>query len=307
MAIAAQDYRRYLDPAVLARITGLDLRARLMVQGFISGLHRSPAHGFSVEFAEHRKYCQGDDLRFMDWKVFGRTDKHYIKEYEQESNLRLLLAVDCSESMTYKSVESPLSKREYAMSVAAALAYLAVQQSDAVGLAVFDTRLHYTGRPSNHPGRWKTVVTELAQTPSRGRTAFRAVLDELADTLHQRHLIILISDLLGPEEEILSGLKHLRHERHELVVFHVLDRAELTFPFSRPVQFMGLEDMEPLTAEPRVMRQHYLRQLHAFVDRLRGGCHEQQIDYEVFDTSASLGAALSSYLSARAASARRWR
>src|SRR5215510_15081768 len=148
MPAALENYRKYLDPAVLARIGVLDLRARRLVDGFIAGMHRSPSHGMSIEFAEHRKYSQGDDLRFLDWKVYGRTDKHYIKEYEQETNLKLLLAVDCSESMNYKSRSSIFSKREYATTVAAALAYLALHQADAVGLATFDTRLHRTGRAS---------------------------------------------------------------------------------------------------------------------------------------------------------------
>src|SRR5207249_2128800 len=162
----------------LARISGLDLRARMLVEGFIAGMHRSPAHGLSIEFAEHRKYSQGDDLRFMDWKVYGRTDKYYIKEYEQESNLRLLLVVDTSESMSYKSTDAAWSKRDYAITVAAGLSYLAVQQGDAVGAVTFDTAIHKHGRPSNQPGEWKHVISELQQSSAKGKTSFRAVMDE---------------------------------------------------------------------------------------------------------------------------------
>jgi uncharacterized protein (DUF58 family) len=306
MLDTAKDYRKYLDPGVLAQVSGLGLRARLVVQGFIGGLHRSALHGYSIEFAEHRKYCQGDDLRFLDWKVFGRTDKHYIKEYEQETNLKLLVAVDCSESMNYQSTGSPLSKRQYAMTLAAALAYLALQQADAVAVATFDSALRHVSRASNNPAQWKLVVEELERSSANGRTSFRSVLDELAETLSGRHLVVLISDLLGPPAGIITGLKHLRHRRHEPIVLHVLDRAELTFPFTRPVRFRGLEGLGDLAAQPGTIRQRYLDELRAFLDALRRGCHAQQTDYAVLDTSAPLTAALSAYLSTRADRARRW-
>lgn len=304
MAQTVEDYRKYLDPQVLSRVGGLELRARLLVQGFISGMHRSPAHGFSVEFAEHRKYSQGDDLRFLDWKVFGRTDKHYIKQYEQESNLQLIFAVDSSESMAYRSQESAWSKREYAMTVVAAMAYLALQQADSVALATFDTKLRRVGRESNHPGKWKSIVQELVATEPRGQTAFRGVLDELAESIRERHVVVLVSDFFGAPEEIMAGIKHLRHRRHEPVVMQVMDHAEMTFPFETPLQLVGLESLPPVAVEPRVMRDHYLREMRAFVDQLRRGCHEQQCDYELFDTSEPLAGVLSAFLNARAARAR---
>lgn len=307
MVQAVEDYRRYLDPQVLARISGLELRARLLVQGFISGMHRSPSHGFSVEFAEHRKYTQGDDLRFMDWKVYGRTDKHYIKRHEQESNLQLHFAVDTSESMSYQCASAPWSKRDYAITLVAAMAYLALQQADSVALTTFDSRIHRTSKASNNPAKWRSITRELLATGSHGTTAFRAVLDELAEASHERQLIVLVSDFLGPPEEIIAGLKHLRHRRHEPVVMHVMDHAELTFPFDRSVQLVGLEDLPPVVVEPRVMRDHYLRELDAFLSSLRKSCHEQQTDYALFDTSESLAGALSAYLTSRSARARRWR
>lgn len=303
MIEAVEDYRKYLNPQVLAAIGGLELRARMLVQGFVSGMHRSPAHGFSVEFAEHRKYSQGDDLRFLDWKVFGRTDKHYIKQYEQESNLQLLFAVDSSESMAYKSAGSPWSKREYAMTIVAAMAYLALRQADSVALATFDTKLRRYGRESNQPGRWKSIVHELSVTPTRGRTAFRSVMDELAESTRERHLVVIVSDFLGPPEEIRAGIKHLRHRRHEPVIMQVLDHAELTFPFESPLQLVGLEDMAPVVVEPRVMRDHYMSELRAFIDELRKACHEQQSDHELFDTSESLAGPLSAFLNTKASRA----
>jgi uncharacterized protein (DUF58 family) len=305
MVQIAEDYRRYLDPSALARISRLDLRARRLAEGFIAGRHRSPTYGFSVEFAQHRKYAQGDDLRHIDWKVYGRTDKHYVKQFLQESNMQLLLAVDTSRSMSYRHDDSPMSKRDYAMTVAAAVAFIAVQQSDHVALAVFDSRLHRLGRPSNHPGKWKNVVLELAQRPEGGRTAFKAVLDELAETLHRRHLVVVISDLFGPADDILAGIKHLRHRHHEPIVLQVLDRAELTYPFQRPLRFLGLEDDGAMITEPRAMRRRYLARLEAFIRELRQGCRRQRTDFEVLDTSAPVNTALHTILAARAASMRR--
>ncbi len=306
MSERQEDYRRYLDPAVLAQIGALDLRARLLVEGFISGMHRSPAHGFSIEFAEHREYTQGDDLRFLDWKVYGRTDKHYIKEYEQETNLRLLLAVDCSESMSYRSAGSPMSKREYATTVAAALSYLALQQADAVAVATFDDVVHRTRRASNNPAKWRGVVHELAQAPVGGKTSFRSVFDALAETLHQRHLVVILSDLFGPVNEITSGIQHLRHQRHEPLVLQVLDHAELTFPFARPLELVGLEGAGKQVAEPRIVREHYLRSIENFIATLRRSCHEHRTDFEVLDTSAPVNTALAAYLSTRTDRARRF-
>ncbi|MFQ5422730.1 MAG: DUF58 domain-containing protein [Phycisphaerae bacterium] len=301
MVRATQDYRRYLDPAVLAKISGLDLRARRLVQGFISGMHRSPHRGFSVEFAEHRKYSQGDDVRFIDWKVFGRTDKHYVKQYVQETNLQLLLLVDCSESMRYRSPASALSKREYAVTAAAALAYLALQQSDAVGAATFDTELHPATRTSNNPGQWKAVVRTLEQAEGTGGTAFRTVMDMLAESLAHRHMIVILSDLFGEPHDIVSGLKHLRHRGHEPIVLQILDDAELNFPFSKPLRFRGLEGTGEVLTEPRVIRERYLRVIRAFIDEMRRGCHDQRIDFEFFNTRASMSTVLSAFLATRAA------
>lgn len=301
MVRASEDYRRYLDPAVLAKISGLDLRARRLVQGFISGMHRSPHRGFSVEFAEHRKYSQGDDIRFIDWRVYGRTDKHYVKQYEQETNLQLLMLVDCSDSMNYRSANSSMSKREYAITAAAALAYLALQQSDAVGVATFDTALHRVTRTSNNPGQWKAVVQALEQAAGTGKTSFRPVLDQLAETLGRRHMVVILSDLFGETPGVLSGLKHLRHRGHEPIVLHVLDDAELNFPFNKPVRFRGLEDQGVLMTEPSVMRDRYLQEVRAFVGEVRRGCHEQHVDYDVFNTRDPMSATLGTFLATRAA------
>lgn len=293
--------RTYLDPAVLSKLHGLELRARRLVEGFISGMHRSPYRGYSVEFAEHRKYSQGDDLRHLDWKVYGRTDKHYVKQFEQETNLHLLLAVDCSESMSYRWSRSPLSKGHFAATLAAAMAYLALQQSDAVSVALFDDRLKRVTRPTNHPAHWKAIVRELEHAGTgTGTTAIRGSLDALAESLGRRHMVVLLSDLLPGAEDAMIGVKHLLHRGHEVLVMQVLDHAELTFPFEGPTQFRGLEGAGRIRIEPRAMRREYLAALESALEALRRGCRRERVDYRVFDTSESAGTALSMFLATRA-------
>ncbi|MCK6456928.1 MAG: DUF58 domain-containing protein [Phycisphaerae bacterium] len=299
MPATLHEYRKYLDPAVLARLTGLELRARHLVEGFVSGMHRSPYRGHSVEFAEHRKYCQGDDLRHLDWRVLARTDKHYVKQYDQETNLQLTFVVDCSASMSFRSPDSPLSKREYATALAAALAYLALRQSDAVGLAVFDDRVTRFVRHSNQPTHWKAIVAELEHAPTARTTRLRHALDEIAEQLERRHVIVLISDLFDEPDEILHGLRHLRYRRHEPIVYHVLDHAELTFPFQELTRFEGLEEGGHLLTQARAVRDGYLAELNAFIDDVRRRCRQQRVDYALFDTREPLDRALSVFLATR--------
>ncbi len=299
--MSEHDYRKFLDPKVLSKISGLELRARLMIEGFLSGIHHSPQRGLSVEFADHRVYAQGDDLRHIDWKVFGRTDKYYIKEYEQETNLNLMLVVDCSESMNYRSDEELMTKHEYATSIAAALAYLTLQQQDAVGLTLFDEHLTHFIRPSNNAHHWRVLVHELAGRTGRAKTSLARVLSELAERLHRRVLILLISDLLDAPEAILKGLKLLRYRRHEIIVWHVWDPAELNLPFSGPTMFDGLEASGRLLTDPRALRARYLEEVERLQSQLRTGCGHMMIDYTVFHTAMALDAALSGYLATRSA------
>jgi uncharacterized protein (DUF58 family) len=295
------DYRRYLDPAVLAKIGGLELRARLIVEGFFSGMHHSPHRGLSVEFADHRAYVQGDDLKHIDWKVYAKTDKYYIKEYEQETNLDLMLMVDGSESMSYRSPGSGMSKYDYASSVAAAVAYLTLQQQDSVGLTVFDEHLRHFVRPSNNAQHWRTIIKELSAGTGAAKTSIGRVLDELAERLGHRMLVILISDLFDDPTSILRGLKHLRFRHHELIVWNIWDRAELTMPFQGPVMFEGLETTGDLLIDPRSLRERYLDEVERFLTQLRLGCGPMHVDFTVFDTSLPLDAALSGYLATRSA------
>jgi uncharacterized protein (DUF58 family) len=289
-----------ITPRLLAGLGSLELRARMLVEGLISGMHRSPYRGFSVEFTEHRKYSQGDDLKHLDWKVYGRSDKYYVKQYEQETNLRLLLVLDASESMAYRGDARGLSKYEYAAVLAAALSYLVLQQADAVGLAAFDETPGRVLRASNRRGQYAALLQELQRPPGGRATRIRAVLDSLAEQLVHRHLIVILSDLFDRPDEALRGLHHLRHRRHELLVLHVMDHAELEFPFKSLTRFTGLEGIEPLLTEPRIIRDRYLAEVRRFIETLRRGCHELKADYELFDTSLPLDTALSGYLATRA-------
>jgi uncharacterized protein (DUF58 family) len=318
MTATMETPRRLLDPAVLARITGLEFRARMVVEGFVSGMHRSPYRGFSVEFAEHRKYSQGDDLRHLDWRVLGRTDRYYVKQHSLETNLQLMLLVDASASMRYRSQNSGLSKRDYAGAVAAAMAYLALHQADAVGLAMLDSHGGRVVRASNNPAQWKALVREMEETfADNGTTGgtpvlrgpnkqanLSAMLDHLADVLTRRHVVVVLSDLFEDVPEVLGGLARLRHRRHEVIVFHVMDHAELTLPFSQPTCFVGLEDDGLLRTHPRLIRQRYLREVRGFINRVQAGCRQRRIDHELLDTSRPLDRALAGFLAVRAARVR---
>ena len=301
MEESTEQSQDYLDPKILARISGLELRARLIVEGFFSGMHRSPQRGVSVEFADHRIYSQGDDLRHVDWKVFGRTDKYYIKEYEQETNLELMLVVDCSESMSFSSVRNGMTKHEYATSLAAAISYLALQQQDSVGLALFDEHLTQCIRPSSNTQHWKTLVRELAGSTGPAKTSLEGVIGELVERLPHRTLVILISDLFDDEDGILRGLKRLRYHRHEPMVWNLWDEAELSLPYAGPTMFHGLEETGRLLAEPGSLRLRYLEEVRGFQSRMGAQCANMQVDYAIFNTSRSLGAALSNYLATRSA------
>jgi uncharacterized protein (DUF58 family) len=297
------DQTNTLDPQVLATLENLDLRARLIVEGFISGLHKSPFHGFSVEFAQHREYVPGDDLRRIDWKVFARSDRHYIKEYEEETNLVAYVLLDISESMRYAS--GAMSKLDCGATLAAALMYLMLEQRDSVGLALFDDHVRRLIRDSSNPAQRIELIHALENVQPDGKTDIGLVLDEMAGRVRRRGMILLISDLLGDADRLLTGLKHLRHQGHEAIVFHVLDEAELTFPFDQLTLFKGLEDAPQLYAEPRALRQAYLDEMNAFCERIRTECTDNRIDYQRLSTADRLDVALSTYLANRMLTVRR--
>jgi uncharacterized protein (DUF58 family) len=293
----AEEMKRFLDPKTLAKIERLDLIARLVVEGFVTGLHKSPYHGFSVEFAEHREYAPGDDIKHVDWKVYGRTDRYCIKEYEEETNLGAHILLDASESMAYKS--GAVSKLEYGQFVAASLAYLILNQRDSVGLATFDNEVRSFLPPSQHASHLKLLIHELSKVEPREKSAIGDVLHAMAERIRRKGLVIVISDLLDDPSEVLFGLRHLRHKKHEVILFHVLDSAELEFPFSSTVKFEGLEGLLEEVVDPVAIRKGYLAELRAFLDQIRRGCRNNRIDHVLLDTSQPLDVALSTYLARR--------
>ncbi len=293
----AESSRKYLDPDVLNAISGLELKARLIVEGFVSGMHRSPFHGFSVEFAEHREYVPGDDVRFVDWKVYGKSDRYYIKQYEEETNLRCWLLVDCSESMTYAG--SGMTKLDYARHAAAALAYLITQQQDAVGLVLFDREVRSVLPCAASPGHLRLLTHHLEEASAQGPTGIGDAIHKVAERLGRRSVVLLLSDLLDQSDSVLAALQRLRHHHHEVVLFHILDHDERTFPFEKMTRFEGLEAMPSLMADPAALRTQYLKELDGFTRTLRRHCTANRADLVEMDTKTSLDVALSGYLASR--------
>ncbi|HEX3358835.1 MAG TPA: DUF58 domain-containing protein [Tepidisphaeraceae bacterium] len=305
MSESVADYRKYLDPRTLARIGSLDLRARLIVEGLMTGMHRSPYQGISVEFAQHRPYVAGDDIRHVDWKVFGRSDKIYLKQYLEETNLHLICIVDASESMGYGTVRSEgaeWTKYDHATAIAASLSYMAIQQQDSVGLAIFDQALSRYFKPSNSPGQWKIVVNELQQVPRWNKTNTGKILDQIAEKLTHRSLIVLLSDFFDDLEGLRQGLRHLRYKKHEIMAFQILDPAEIEFPFEDVTLFKGLEEAGELLTEPRALREGYMEQLSLFTEDLKKSCRGMHIDFHRFSSGDPLDVSLSQFLATRSAS-----
>ena len=299
------DYRKYLDPRTLARINSLDLRARLIVEGLMTGMHRSPYQGISVEFAQHRQYVPGDDIRHVDWKVFAKTDKIYLKQYVEETNLHLICVVDASESMGYGSIgagNERWSKYDHATAVAAALSYMAVQQQDSVGLAIFDSELKKFFKPSKSPGQWKLITHELQLVPRLKKTSTGRVLEQLAEKLNHRSLIVLLSDFFDDLEAVSRGMRLLRFRKHELMVFQVLDPMEIEFPFEDVTLFRGLEEAGELLTEPRALREAYIAQLNEHTESLKKMCRSMNNDFARFSSGEPLDVSLGAFLGRRSAS-----
>jgi len=294
----AQEYRKYLDPKTLAKIRGLEVKARLVVEGYMAGQHRSPYQGFSVEFAQHREYAWGDDLRHLDWKVHGRTDKYYLKQYQEETNLVLYIVVDTSESMTYASNKA-VSKLDYACYIAASLAYLTLHQRDAVALALFDREPYQFLKPHTNPAHLRNICHLLETARHQEKTQMGLTLHELADRFPRRGIVLILSDCFDRPDEIIGGLKHLRYKRHEIILMNVLDPYELEFPFKDPTLFEGLEEYPELLVEPRALRQRYLEEVAGFQTSLKKGCRNLMADYVLMNTEEPLDVALSAYLATR--------
>ncbi len=288
---------RYLDPAVIGRIGSMELRARTIVEGFLIGLHRSPYQGFSVEFSEYRQYMPGDDTSLIDWKLYARTDRHYVKKFEEETNLDCHILLDVSGSMGYGS--AGVTKQEYGAYLAAAIAYLMNRQRDAVGLLAFDERVVRHLPASARPGHLRRVLLTLDTLASGRGSDVSKPLNRLAEALARRGLVVLISDLLDEPDRVVRGLRHLRFRGADVVVFQLLDRAELTFPFERPARFRDLETDAEVAAVPPLVREHYLQELRTLLALYRRELRLAGIDYCLVDTSQPLDRALLAYLSAR--------
>ena len=289
---------RYFDPEGLARVGHMELVARQVVEGFLTGRHRSPYHGFSVEYLDHRSYTPGDDLRTIDWKILARTDKYHVKLFEDETNLRAYILLDCSRSMAFKT--GALSKLEYGSYLAAALAYLMIHQNDAVGLVLFDSEVRQFLSPRARPTQFRRILELLDHSYSKEDTDVGSVLHGVAERIHRRGLVIVISDLIDDEAAIANGLQHFRHNHHEVLVFHILDDAELTFPFDRLTRFKDMEGAGRVVANPKSLRNRYLTRINAFLDGIKGACFERGISYNLANTKEPYDHFLAAYLEKRA-------
>lgn len=288
---------RFLDPAVLARIGSLELKARMVVDGFLSGLHRSPVHGFSAEFAEYRHYMPGDDLTSIDWKVYARSDRLYVKKFEEETNLTCHLLLDVSASMGYGS--TGVTKLEYASCLAASLGYLMSKQRDAIGFMAFDDSVVTVLPASARSSHLRALLVALQRLSLGRQTNLSKPLREIADGISKRGLVVLISDLLDDPANVLEGVKHFRFRGSDVVVFQVLDPDEITFPFDRATRFQDLETDAEVTVTPGDVREDYLKAMKDLVDFYRHELALVGIDYCLLDTSQSLDFALLTYLSTR--------
>ena len=300
----------YLHPQTLSQIEGVELRARHIVEGLMTGMHQSPYYGYSVEFAQHRPYTAGDDLRHLDWKVFGRTDKLYLKQYQQETNLDLLLLVDASGSMAYGSRVggshgNMWRKYDHATSLAAALAYLALHQQDRAGLIVFADRLLDVVRPSNARGQWRSIVKALSTRPVDRQTQIGRAFDEVMAKVHHRTLIVVLSDLFDDPAALSAGLARLHHRRHDVMLLQTLDHHELTFPFATAKRLLGLEAEGKLDLDPKALREAYLTEMNGHIRAIQEEARKYQYDHELIDTSHTVGAPLSHFLARRAARLKR--
>jgi uncharacterized protein (DUF58 family) len=317
------DYRKYLDPSVIARISGLELKARLVVEGFMTGLHKSPYHGFSVEFAEHRQYMPGDDLRHLDWKILARSERYYIKQYEEETNLKSYILLDISRSMSFSSqtqyeskdgffnkvfkkgvskkegIRKSLSKLEYSSYLAASLSYLMLMQNDAISLTTYDTKVRSYIPPRSTNTNLKLILKEIDSIRPENQTGTAACLNQIASKINRRGLVIVISDLLDDPKAVVNALKHFRYKMNEVVVFQVLDPVEMNFIEGNPVTLVDLETREELFSQPFAMQKAYKEAMQDFVENYKKEFRSNRIDYVLVSTDTPFDKALLGYLNKR--------
>jgi len=286
-----------LQPEAISRISRLEIRARQIVEGFLSGLHRSPHFGQSVEFLQHREYVQGDDLRHIDWKVWSKTDKYYIKQYEEDTNLRTSLVVDLSESMLFGSGE--MTKYDYACTIAASLSYLLLGQQDSVGLIAFDEQIRAQVPPRSRQTHLHAILAALDSENPQKKTDIYSILHEVAERRSRKGMVVIISDLFVERDGLFRGLKLLRHRGHDVLILHVMDDQEIDFDYSGTTKFEGMEQTGDLVCDPRSLREGYLKAVETFLTELRTHCAKNVIDFQTIRTSEHLDAALSHYLNHR--------
>jgi len=297
------DVKEYLRPEVIQQVARLELKARFIVEGFLAGLHDSPYHGFSTEFSEHRKYTIGDDLKDIDWNVYARTDRFYVKKFQAETNLNTYLLVDTSESMAFSWRPGAMSKLDYAICIAAALGYLMLSQQDAVGLATFDETVVSFVPPRSRRAHLAGIIRALSVALRHRPSLLAPSLHRAAEMLRRRGLAIVLSDLIpGASEtlaDVLAALEHLRYRGHDVICFHVLDHAELTLPYEGPTRFVDTESGQEVRVHPAAVREDYRREIRSFIEFFRTGCAKARIDYVQVDTSLSFDSVLIPYLAAR--------
>jgi uncharacterized protein (DUF58 family) len=297
--MAAAATYKYLDPVALSRLKNLSLAARQVVEGYFAGMHKSPHKGFAIEFAEHREYVPGVDPKHIDWRVFGRRDKLYYKQYEEETSLRCHLLLDKSASMAYKSDGVPMTKLEYASYLAATFAYLIAFQHDAAGLYTFDSKIRERIQPRQGPGHLRLLMEKLENNQAGGETTLADTFHHLAESLKRRGLVIILSDLFDDADPLVAALKHFRHQKHEVLVLQVLDPAEIEFPFDDVTRIEDMENGREITSDPRAFRKAYLDELGKHLDTIRAGCRSATIDYVVARTDQPFDLFLGTYLARR--------
>jgi uncharacterized protein (DUF58 family) len=326
--VEQSDYRKYLVPSVIARLANLELKAKQVVEGFMAGLHKSPYHGFSAEFAEHRQYMPGDDLKHLDWKVFARTKRYYIKQFEEETNLKSYILLDISKSMTYNSKapeaktnlrsrgifgnlkkakkennesfkSDKISKLEYASYLAASLSYLMVLQKDAVSLTTYDTKIRKYITPHSTKTNLKIILKELSAVKSLYKTGTADSLNEIAEKIKRKGLVIIISDFFDKQDEVINALKHFRYNKNEVIIFQILDPVELSFLEGNPLTVVDMETKEEMYSQPFAIQKSYKEAMKEFISTYKTECRKNRIDYVLLTTETPFDTSLLKYLNKR--------
>ena len=289
--------KKYLNPAVLSSIDNMALRAKLVVEGYLVGKHKSPYHGFSVEFAAHRTYGQGAEIKHIDWKLYGKTDRHYVKRFEEETNLRSYILLDTSKSMNYRSKN--ITKLKYGESLTAGLTHLMINQKDAVGLILFDNAIRKYISPKTSKSHKNIIFNSLSKCKAGENTNIQLILDSMAERIKKSGLVILISDLLDDPKNVMKGLNHFRHNKQEVIVFHLLDKQEFNFTFNERTKFSDMETGETITTDPWHIQSSYQDKIKLFINKFKRECGNQKIDYVPIFTDQNFDLALSEYIRKR--------